>query len=171
MSYQILVLWTRVAKKSLQFYSGQHLQTFSWSPTPTQCEFEWSCFGTNPCKRKLTERLQQFLSYIFLLANNHLLTIVFDESLLLAFFINEFGWSIPISFFKMEKWQSWKEGGRGRTELISVKESLDRKRCVWGGGGGEENAECVLRGKELGPEGKRVLWTPFLAGYFIYFES
>lgn len=31
--------------------------------------------------------------------------------------------------------------------MISVKESLDRKRCVWGGGGGEENAECVWRGR------------------------
>lgn len=142
----------------------------SWSPMPTQCEFEWSCFGTNPCKRKLTERLQQFLSYIFLLANNHL-AIVFDESLLLAFFIKEFGLSIPISFFKMEKWQSWKEGGRGRTELISVKESLDRKRCVWGGGGGEENAECVWRGKNWGQEGSGYYELLFLAGYFIYFES
>lgn len=45
----------------------------------------------------------------------------------------------------MEKWQSWKEGGRGRTELIYVQEGLEQKRCV-DGGDGEENAEGVWRG-------------------------
>lgn len=63
----------------------------------------------------------------------------------------------------MEEWQSWKEGGRGRTELIYVQESLDQKGCV-DGGGGEVNAEGAWRGKNLGGG----IMIPFLAGYFIY---
>lgn len=65
----------------------------------------------------------------------------------------------------MEKWQSWKEGGRGRTESIYVKESLDQKRCV-GGGGWEEDAEGLWRGKDFGGR----IMKYFLDRLFYLFE-
>ena len=166
----ILVLWTRVAKKKKAFSSTlDSIYWRSWSPAPTQCEFEWSCFGTNPCNRKLTERLQQLLSYIFLLANNHLLAIVFDESLLLAFFIKEFGLTIPISFSKMEKWQSWKEGGRGRTELISVKEKFGPEKVC--GGWWRRGGECrvCLERKRIGVRREAGIMNSFFGRLFYLF--
>lgn len=68
----------------------------------------------------------------------------------------------------MEKWQGCKEGGRGRRELISVKESLDLKRPVGGGGWREEDAEDLWRGKGFGGREDDEL---FLGRLFYSFES
>lgn len=67
----------------------------------------------------------------------------------------------------MEKWQSWREGGRGSTELIYIKESLDQKRCT-GGGGGRRMQRAFGRGKILA--GGKVM-NSFLDRLFYLFES
>lgn len=168
MSYQILVLWTRVAEKpSVLFWTAFADALEAEGPHSVNLN-EVVLARTPVSSNKLNGRLKRLLFKIYLWANNHLLATVSDKSLLLAFFIKEFGLSILISLWKMEKWQGRKEGGRGRRELISVKESLDRKRCVGGGGRREEDAGGLWRGKGFGG---REDYGLFLGRLFYSFES